>query len=108
MVQARVKHFKQVLADNESLETEFSRASEQDCRQKALQKQLQKNMIEHDIIAIADQRSTGDETLSIQYYNRGPASIYRGVGSFHGNKIRGMTFEPCIRRPSGVRRPVVG
>lgn len=64
--------FKRVLADHESFETDFIGASEHDCRAWALEKQFQTNLIEQDIIAIADQRSARDNTLSIQYYTWPP------------------------------------
>ena len=59
---------KEVLAENESFETDFIGASEQDCREWALEKQFLVNWIEQDIIAIADKRSASDGTLSIQNY----------------------------------------
>lgn len=64
--------FKMELANNESFETDFIGASEQDCREWALEQQFQNNMIEQDIIAIADQRSASDDALSIQFYRRNP------------------------------------
>ena len=62
--------FKLELKDDETFETDFIGASEQDCQKWALEKQFQVNFIEQDIIAIADARSVRDDTLSIQYYAR--------------------------------------
>jgi hypothetical protein len=62
--------FKKVLKDDETFETDFISASEQDCRKWALEKQFQVRFIAQDIIAIADARSARDNTLLIQYYAR--------------------------------------
>ena len=72
--------FKQVLADDETFETDFIGASAQDCRKWAVEKQYQNKMIEKDIIAIADEQSTRDDTLSIQFYSRGPGIELEGHG----------------------------
>lgn len=69
-----------MLADHESFETDFIGASGQDCRAWALEKQFQINMIEQDIIAVADKRSASDDTLSIQYYNRGKGLEFGNLG----------------------------
>lgn len=66
------QEFRQELADNESFQTDFIGASEQDCRKWALEKQSQNGMIEQDIVAIADKRSASDDTLSMQFYIREP------------------------------------
>ena len=76
------QEFKQVLAENESFQTDFIGASEQDCRKWALEMQSQNNMVEQDIIAIADKRSASDDTLSIQLYARPPGHEYPGLGIF--------------------------
>ncbi|KAF4631517.1 hypothetical protein G7Y89_g6618 [Cudoniella acicularis] len=68
---SRSKEFKQELEDDETFETEFIGASEQDCQKWALEKQYQVNFIEQNIIAIADARSARDSTISIQSYNDG-------------------------------------
>ena len=65
------QEFKQALADNENFATDFIGASEQECRQWALENQFQSNQIDRDFFAIADKQSTSDDTLSLQYYNRG-------------------------------------
>jgi hypothetical protein len=62
--------FKLELKDDETFETDFIGASEQDCQKWALEKQFQVNFIEQDIIAIVDARSARDDTLLIQYYAR--------------------------------------
>lgn len=62
--------FKRALKDNETFETGFIGASEQECQNWALEKQFQVNFIEQDFIAIADERSAKDDTLLIQYYAR--------------------------------------
>ena len=62
--------FKLELKDDETFETDFIGASEQDCQKWALEKQFQVKFIEQDIIAIADARSARDDTLLIQYYAR--------------------------------------
>jgi len=61
--------FKVELKDNETFETDFISASEQDCQKWTLEKQFQVNFIEQNIIAIADARSTRDGTLLIQFYD---------------------------------------
>jgi hypothetical protein len=58
------------LKDDETFETDFIGASAQDCQQWALEKQVQANFIDYDLIAIADARSAGDDTLLLQYYSR--------------------------------------
>lgn len=60
--------FKAELNDDETFETDFIGASEQDCQQWAVEKQSQHNIIEQDIIAIADVRSATDSTLLMQHY----------------------------------------
>jgi hypothetical protein len=62
--------FKLELKDDETFETDFIGASEQDCQKWAQEKQFQVNFIEQDIIAIADARSARDDTLLMQYYAR--------------------------------------
>ncbi|KAJ9663319.1 hypothetical protein H2198_000836 [Neophaeococcomyces mojaviensis] len=61
-----------VLTENESFETDFIGASEQDCREWALQRQFQNKTFEQDLIAIVDQQSALDETISLQCYKREP------------------------------------
>jgi hypothetical protein len=69
------------LKDDETFETDFIGASEQDCQKWALEKQFQVNFIEQDIIAIADARSARDDTFSIQYYaHPEPALEFGGFG----------------------------
>jgi hypothetical protein len=60
--------FKTELTDDETFETDFIGASEQDCKEWALEKQFQVKFIEQNIIAIVDARSARDNTLLIQYY----------------------------------------
>jgi hypothetical protein len=62
--------FKTELKYDETFETDFIGASEQDCQKWALEKQFQVNFIEQDTIAIADARSARDDTLLIQSYAR--------------------------------------
>ena len=62
--------FKRELKDDETFETDFIGASEQDCQKWALEKQFQVRFIVQDIIAIVDARSARDDTLLIQYYAR--------------------------------------
>ncbi|KAJ9658778.1 hypothetical protein H2198_003526 [Neophaeococcomyces mojaviensis] len=69
------------LPDHERFETDFIGASEQDCRQWALQQQGRDNRIQQDIIAIADRQSADDETLSIQRYKREPGVELPGSGT---------------------------
>jgi hypothetical protein len=61
--------FKSELKENDSFQTEFVGASIQQCQEWALEKQSQVNFIEQSVIAIADARSTRDDTLSMQYYS---------------------------------------
>ncbi|KAF2098155.1 hypothetical protein NA57DRAFT_76949 [Rhizodiscina lignyota] len=56
------------LKDDETLETDFIGASEEDCQQWSLEMGPQVKFIEYDIIAIADARSAKDDILSLQYY----------------------------------------
>lgn len=58
------------LKHDETFETDFIGASEQDCQKWALEKQFQVNFIEQEIIAIADARSARDDTLLMQFYAR--------------------------------------
>jgi len=60
--------FKRMLKDDETFEMEFIGASEQDCQNWAREKAFQVDLIEHGLIAIADERSAEDGTLLIQYY----------------------------------------
>ena len=60
--------FKNELRDDETFETDFIGASEQDCQSWALEQQSRVNFIEHDIIAIADARGARDGTLLMQWY----------------------------------------
>ena len=62
--------FKTELKDDETFETDFIGASEQDCQKWVLEKSFQVNFIDQDILAIADARSARDDTLLIQYYAR--------------------------------------
>lgn len=62
--------FKTELKDDETFETDFIGASEQDCQKWALEKQFQVKFIEQEIIAIADARSARDDTLLIKFYAR--------------------------------------
>ncbi|KAF2228990.1 hypothetical protein EV356DRAFT_571457 [Viridothelium virens] len=61
------KGFKSELNDDETFETEFIGASEEDCQKWALEKRYQVNFIDQRLIAIADARSARDDTLLIQF-----------------------------------------
>ena len=60
--------FKNKLKDNETFETDFIGASEEDCQKWVREKSFQVNFIEHDIIAIGYARSARDDSLLIQRY----------------------------------------
>jgi hypothetical protein len=62
--------FRKELKDDETFESEFIGASEEECQKWALEKQFQVKFLDQDIIAIADARSAKDDTLLIQYYAR--------------------------------------
>jgi len=60
--------FKKGLGDDETFETDFIGASEEDCQQWVLENAPQVNFIVPDLIAIADARSAKDGTILIQAY----------------------------------------
>jgi hypothetical protein len=62
--------FKVELRDDESFQTEFIGATEQECQNWALEHQFQNLHIEQDIVVIADARSATDNTMLMQYYSR--------------------------------------
>lgn len=60
--------FKLELKDDDTFETDFISASEQDWKKWALEMQSKHLFIEQNIIAIADARSASDGTLLMQHY----------------------------------------
>jgi hypothetical protein len=56
------------LGDNETFETDFIGASEEDCQQWVQENAPQTNFITPDLIAIADARSAKDGTILLQAY----------------------------------------
>src|SRR5205814_9191488 len=60
--------FKTGLGDNETFETDFIGASEEDCQQWVQENAPQVKFIVPDLIAIADARSAKDGTILIQVY----------------------------------------
>lgn len=62
--------FRMELGENETFETDWIGASEQDCQKWTLEKQYQVNWISQDVIAIADARSARDDTILIQFHSR--------------------------------------
>jgi hypothetical protein len=62
--------FKMELRDDETFQTEFIGATEQECQNWELEHQFQHNFIEQDIIAIAEARSATDNTVLVQFYSR--------------------------------------
>lgn len=62
------QRLKQELEKDETFETGFIGASEQDCQAWAMEMQYRVNYIEQDIIAILDARSARDGTVLLQCY----------------------------------------
>lgn len=60
--------YRRALADNETIRSDFIGASTHQCQQWALEKQKPDRTAEKNLIAIADERSSCDDTLLMQYY----------------------------------------
>lgn len=56
------------MTDDDIVQSDFIGASVADCQQWALEKQTQTNTAEFNMIVIADERSSQDDTLLVQYY----------------------------------------
>ena len=70
--------FRKELKEDETFETDFNGASEQDCGKWALEQQSQHLIIEQDLIAIVDERSAEDGTLLMQSYQKEESGIEYG------------------------------
>lgn len=77
---AEGKEFKMELGKEEVFQTEFIGASVEECRAWTHQYQSGPWNLEPDLFFIMDERSAKDETLSVQYYNRGPGLPWREDG----------------------------
>jgi hypothetical protein len=105
--------FKIELRDDETFQTEFIGATEQECQNWALEHQFQNPFIEQDIIAIADARSTTNNTISIQFYSREldeldphePDLEFGEYGVLPANIALGTTSELITKEPSMFGRP---
>lgn len=62
------EEFKTALGDNETFETDFIGASEEDCQKWVRENGLQTNFIVPNLFAIADARTAKDRTLLIQSF----------------------------------------
>jgi hypothetical protein len=69
---AEEHEFKKKLERDETLATEFIGASVEECRAWAHQNQGHFRNLDKDIFFVIDERSDKDETLLIQFYQRGP------------------------------------
>ncbi|PGH16847.1 hypothetical protein AJ79_01491 [Helicocarpus griseus UAMH5409] len=67
---SRDEGFKEELQEDESFESDFVGASEEQCKSGALEKQFQVNFIEQNIIAIADARTARDGTILMCFYKQ--------------------------------------
>ncbi|KAH7350240.1 hypothetical protein BKA66DRAFT_613930 [Pyrenochaeta sp. MPI-SDFR-AT-0127] len=73
--------FKKKLEDEDTIESDFIGASEEDCQEWLLNEQDQVNFMEFDILFIADARSANEDTLLAKVYKR--QQIVYG----HGKKL---------------------
>ena len=95
LVESRVRPtssegFKTGLGDNETFETDFIGASEEDCQQWVQENAPQVNFIVPDLIAIADARSAKDGTILIQ--------VYQNVLPMDKEEFEG-DVPPCAKLP---------
>jgi hypothetical protein len=88
LVQSRLcptssEEFELRLLDDETIETDFIGASEEDCQQWVKENAARVNFIAPDLIAIADARSAKDGTILIQVYQDDyvKESCYLAAGS---------------------------
>lgn len=63
---------KRLSGENDTFQSEFIGATEQDCQGWALERQQHDNSVDQNMIVIVDARSARDETVLVQHFNERP------------------------------------